>query len=137
MVNADCPTASRKPMYVPMIAESEARTQTTRAGKRRAVVSPPRRFDRVSVGFWLGGATLGTGGCILGGCMPYHHPVAMAISVIWWGIYLGCFGASIGALFGLFTHRAPSSRRIDAVDRPPTEEHSIHGSRNAAQQLHF
>jgi cytochrome P450 len=28
--------------------------------------------------------------------------------VIWWGIFLGCFGASLGALFGLFTHCAPA-----------------------------
>jgi hypothetical protein len=37
--------------------------------------------------------------------MPYHHPVGIAISVIWWGIYLGCFGASLGALVGLFTDK--------------------------------
>jgi hypothetical protein len=43
--------------------------------------------------------------------MPYHQPVAMAISVIWWGMYLGSFGASLGALLGLLTCRAPSSRR--------------------------
>jgi hypothetical protein len=28
------------------------------------------------------------GGCILGFCMPYHHPVAVVISALWWGIYL-------------------------------------------------
>jgi hypothetical protein len=41
--------------------------------------------------------------------MPYQHPVAVAISVLWWGIYLGCFGASVGALIGLFTERAAAS----------------------------
>jgi hypothetical protein len=69
------------------------------------------RFDRI-VGFWLGGALLGIGGCILGGFMPYSHPVAVTISVLWWGIYLGCLGASIGALLGSWAepHYASPSR---------------------------
>ena len=66
-----------------------------------------RRFDR-TIGFWLGGALLGVGGCILGICMPYRHPVAVTISVLWWGIYLGCFGASIGALLGLWAEQMPA-----------------------------
>ena len=145
MVNTECYTESRKAMHVPWITEEDAWTETTRTRRKQAVASPSRRFDRVSIGFWLGGATLGTGGCILGGCMPYHHPVALAISVIWWGIFLGCFGASLGALFGLFTHCAPSSGRTEAVGHPPTEEHSINRSppsyanvgrrRNMAQEL--
>jgi hypothetical protein len=90
---------------MPEIAENEAWARTTRAGIKRAVANTPRRFDRISLGLLLGGATFGTGGCILGCCMPYHRHVAAAISVIWWGIYLGCFGASLGALFGLFTQR--------------------------------
>ena len=71
--------------------------------------SPARspRFARSTIGFWLGGVLLGTGGCILGLCMPYHHPVAVVLSALWWGIYLGCFGASVGALIALFTERAP------------------------------
>ena len=66
-----------------------------------------RRFDR-TIGFWLGGALLGVGGCILGIGMPYRHPVAVTISVLWWGIYLGCFGASIGALLGLWAEQMPA-----------------------------
>jgi hypothetical protein len=56
--------------------------------------SPARgpRLDRLTIGFWLGGGVLGMGGCILGVCMPYHHPVAVMISALWWGIYLGCLG---------------------------------------------
>jgi len=50
-----------------------------------------RRFDRITLGFWLGGVLLGTAGCLLGAAMPYHHPVARVISVLWWGIYCGCF----------------------------------------------
>jgi hypothetical protein len=48
-------------------------------------------------------------GCILGACMPYHHPVGVAVSVIWWGIYCGCLGASIGSLVGLIIKRALAS----------------------------
>jgi hypothetical protein len=91
------------------MVESGAWTETAGAGRKPAVPNRSRRFDRVSIGFWLGGAILGTGGCILGGCMPCHHPVAMTISVTWWGIYLGGLGASLGALFGLFTPCAGSS----------------------------
>jgi hypothetical protein len=67
-----------------------------------------RRFDGVAVGFWLGGLVLGTAGCILGACMPYRHPVAVTISVVWWGIYLGCSGAGFGALFGMWIDRTPA-----------------------------
>jgi len=87
---------------------------TTEETRRRAVRSPNaprrRRFHR-AVGFWLCGALLGVGGGIVGICMPHHHPVAMAASALWWGIYLGCLGASIGALLGLWAEQsqAPSS----------------------------
>ena len=65
------------------------------------------RFHR-AIGFWLGGTLLGVGGCILGICMPYLHPVAVTISVLWWGIYLGCFGASNGALLGMWAEQVPA-----------------------------
>src|SRR2546423_1409415 len=55
-----------------------------------------RRFDRVTIGFWTGAVVLGTAGCVLGICMPYHRPVAIVISALWWSIYLGCFGGGIG-----------------------------------------
>ena len=67
-----------------------------------------RRLGRITIGFWLGGIALGTCGCILGACMPYSHPVAVTISVLWWGIYLGCFGASVGALSVLLAEQAPA-----------------------------
>ena len=84
-----------------------------------------RRFDR-TFGFWLGGALLGVGGCILGICMPYRHPVAVTISVLWWGIYFGCFGASIGALLGLWAEQtpAPPSQRSDGSGEPPSRADS-------------
>jgi hypothetical protein len=78
---------------------------------------PVRRwFDPVSIGLWLGGLALGVGGCILDACMPYRHPVAVTISVLWWALYLGCLGASIGAgVCGLFTLR----RTHTSVSLPP------------------
>jgi hypothetical protein len=67
-----------------------------------------RRFSPVTIGFWLGGAGMGIGGCLLGALMPYRQPVAVALSVLWWGIYFGCFGASVGALVGVFADPAPT-----------------------------
>jgi hypothetical protein len=54
--------------------------------------------------------------------MPYRHPVAVTISVLWWGIYFGCFGASIGALLGLWAEQtpAPPSQRSDGAGKPPS-----------------
>jgi hypothetical protein len=80
-----------------------------------------RRFDWITLGFRLGGAALGTAGCILGACMPYHHPVAVVISVLWWGIFLGCFGASIGALVALLCERTPVPPSLgwDDEGKPP------------------
>jgi hypothetical protein len=65
------------------------------------------RLSPVTIGFWLGAAGMGTGGCLMGALMAYRHPVAVAISVLWWGIYFGAFGASIGALLGLLANHAP------------------------------
>jgi hypothetical protein len=83
-------------------------------GDPQRVVCPPikppaasavhRRFNR-TIGFWLGGVLLGAGGCLLGAAMPYKHPVAVAVSILWWGIYCGCLGASLGALLGLWAER--------------------------------
>jgi hypothetical protein len=68
--------------------------------KWRSVPKVVRGADRVAIGLFLGGVVLGTAGCILGACMPYRHPVGVTISILWWGIYLGCLGASIGAGIG-------------------------------------
>jgi hypothetical protein len=88
--------------------------RTVRPYSRQLDAKPVgRRFNRVTIGFWLGGLTLAIAGCILGACMPYSRPVAVSISILWWGIYLGCLGASIGAgiggLLGLRWGRAPAS----------------------------
>jgi len=113
----------RNPTAAPVTAGNEQRPGAVR-----------RRYDRGTLGFWLGGVTLGTAGCILGACMPSYHPAAVAISVFWWGVYLGCLGASAGAVIALFTERTPSSpsqepdgdgvanpvsvHRLERTDRP-------------------
>jgi hypothetical protein len=61
-----------------------------------------RRGFKRTLGFWFGGLIWGAGGCLFGASMPYQHPVGVAISIIWWGIYFGCFGTSLGALLGLW-----------------------------------
>src|SRR5262249_15710375 len=87
--------------------------------QRKSAARSPQ-FARTTIGFWLGGGLLGTAGSILGVCMPYHHPVAVVISALWWGIYLGCFGASIGGLLGGWAERtsAPPSRRSGGAGTP-------------------
>jgi hypothetical protein len=77
------------------------------AERERKSLARSSRLARRTIGFWLGAALLGTGGCILGACMPYHRPVAVVISVLWWGLYFGCFGGSIGALLGLWAEPSP------------------------------
>jgi hypothetical protein len=87
----------------------------------------PAWFGPLTIGFGLGGGLLGTAGCILGVYMPYHHPVAVVISALWWGIYLGCLGASVGALIVRLTERAqaacsvPQEERVDCYDHNPNK----------------
>jgi hypothetical protein len=77
-----------------------------RGGRKRASRRP--RLGP-TLGFWLGGAVLGTAGCIVGAWMPYRHPVAVTANVLWWGLFLGCLGASLGALLGLWAEQTPAS----------------------------
>jgi hypothetical protein len=70
--------------------------------KREKQRVPRRPWSRITLGFWLGGIVFGTAGGLLGASLSYHQPVARVLSVLWWGIYCGCFGASLGTLPGLF-----------------------------------
>jgi len=83
----------------------------------------PGRFGPVTIGFWLGAAGMAVGGCLLGALMPYRHPVAVAMSVLWWGLYFGCFGASVGAIVGVVADREPllPSATWDGAETVPTE----------------
>jgi hypothetical protein len=40
--------------------------------------------------------------------MANPHPVAMTVSVLWWGIYFGSFGWSIAVCIDFFTERPPA-----------------------------
>jgi hypothetical protein len=101
------------------------KSHPTPAGK--TAVSP--RFDRATIGLILGGLLLGAAGCILGAVMPYRHPVAVSMSMIWWGFYCGCFGASVGALIGLLTRRplAVSTVVPERTAKPARTEPACHG----------
>jgi hypothetical protein len=41
--------------------------------------------------------------------MPYQEQVALVLSVLWWGFYLGCLGLSIGGLVGLWAEQATAA----------------------------
>ena len=103
-------------------AKQHQRLCAPREQARKSVVHTGP-FTPVTIGFWLGAAGMGTGGCLLGALMPYRHPVAVALSVLWWGLYFGCFGASVGALVGVLTDRAPPrlSATGDGAGMVPTE----------------
>jgi len=62
------------------------------------------RFDR-AIGFWLGGFGLGAVGCAIGAAFPYEYPASVAMSVLWWGVYVGVPGAWLGALLGMLVER--------------------------------
>jgi hypothetical protein len=76
---------------------------------RTAPQAVRRRFRPVTIGFWLGGLALAMAGCNLGACLPYRHSVGVMASALWWGLYLGCTGASLGALIGLWWDHVPAS----------------------------
>jgi hypothetical protein len=108
------PTYIQNPHPVPTTTENGEHPRTVCPRKWRPEAEPTRsRFSWVAIGFWLGAIILGTGGCLLGACTPCRHPVGLTIAMLWWGIYLGCLGASIGAgvggLFGLWWDRPPAS----------------------------
>ena len=105
------------------------------AGERQWHQAVRRECDRATLAFRLGGILLGTAGCILGAWMPYSHPVARTLSVLWWGVFLGCLGGSVCAVAGLWaepTRPSPAPGRWHlstahpAVRRGPSrfsEEH--------------
>jgi hypothetical protein len=76
------------------------------------------RFNRHS-GFVLGGIIMAAGGCLFGAAMPYQHPVAVTVSVLWWSLFFGCFGAWLGALLGLCAEQTPArAHEPDSADTP-------------------
>jgi hypothetical protein len=77
----------------------------------------PRRSHLSTRAFWLGGVVLGLAGSIIGASVSYSHPVAVTTSALWWGVYLGCLGSSIGALLGLWIDRSPTPPEGVPVDK--------------------
>jgi anti-anti-sigma factor len=76
------------------------------------------RFDR-TIGFWLGGAILGSAGCVIGFAFPCQYAAGVAASMLWWGIYAGVPGACVGALLGWLVERpAAASEPAPAVEPP-------------------
>jgi len=106
---------------------------TLRSSAHQQFASPtpkaPTGLSPPTICFCLGGGLLGAGGCMIGVSMPYHHPVAVVISTLWWSIYLACLGASVGALIFWLTEPAPVScsvpqeERVDCYDHKPEREH--------------
>jgi hypothetical protein len=111
MLKGTCSTDQRSAIGSPIRA---------RTGQQQTALRS--RFGRVTVGFWLGGFVLGTVGGIVGASMSYSHPVARVASVLWWAIYFGCLGASLSALFALFTESTlpRPSRPIEDAEEPRT-----------------
>jgi hypothetical protein len=107
------PTKRLNPTYAPVTTGNEARPGAIRG----------RRLGRDTLGFWVGGVALGTAGGILGACVPSRYPVAVVLGVLWWGLYLGCLGAALGALCGFFTERdpPPAAQGSDRCAQPPAE----------------
>jgi hypothetical protein len=66
----------------------------------------PRRSKLTTRAFWLGGIVLSGVGSIIGASVSCCHPVAVSMSALWWGVYLGCLGSSIGTLLGLCIDRS-------------------------------
>jgi hypothetical protein len=117
MVNPTCLTDLGNPPLAPIAARPRERQRALRPrGWQPAANAIRRRFDLVAIGFWLGAFALGAGGCIIGACLPYRHPVAVTICVLWWGIYFGSFGAWLGAVIGMVMNtRADASQLADGT----------------------
>jgi hypothetical protein len=76
-----------------------------------------RKRDPITIGMLAGGLILGTVGVAVAVSYSYAHSAGLAISMIWWGVYFGALGASIGALPGLFTQL--DRARTRAKKNPP------------------
>jgi hypothetical protein len=90
-------------------------------------------FDR-TMGFWLGGFIVGVSGFILGAAFPYHHPVAVAMSMLWWTIYAGALGASAGALLGMLGESTTVSLVPDTEVEPPPAVARPHSKEEVIQE---
>src|SRR5262249_54468600 len=74
-----------------------------------------RGADPITIGMVAGGLVLGAVGVAVAASYSYAYPVGLAVSMIWWGIYFGALGVSLGALPGLITQCARRNRYIARV----------------------
>ena len=83
-----------------------------------------RLFVDRTIRCWLCVIALGTAGCIFGARMPYAQSSAVAMSVLWWGFYFGCFGMWLGAVLGMWAERIRVSKskrwdgKADQIEHP-------------------
>jgi hypothetical protein len=89
-----------------------------------------RLFVDRTIRCWLCVIALGTAGCIFGARMPYAQSSAVAMSVLWWGFYFGCFGWGISVWISLFTERTPDppSEGADGPFPPVGFSHDVKGA---------
>ena len=123
MASTPCLTGERKPPPSPIAAgngdgQSPARPQQWAL----AANSFHHRFDRATIGFWVGWVLSAAGGCLFAASMTHQYPGGAVISVLWWGIYCGCTGASISALVCWLTERTPASppQGPEGAGKPPS-----------------
>jgi hypothetical protein len=119
----DAPTVAlngsqKKPTTAPAIQHTAESEWAVPAGMVQAGADVVRRrWDPIRIGMVSGGLILGAVGVAVAASYSCTHPAGIAVSVIWWGIYYGAFGASIGALPGLFTQRARARTRAKEISR--------------------
>ena len=112
-------TDRRAPRTAPAIDRRDECECVVPAGMVQAGADVVRRrsWDPITIGMLAGGPVLAAVGVAVAASYSYTHPAGLAVSMIWWGIYCGAFGASIGALPGLFTQRHRARTR--AKKNPP------------------
>ena len=124
MTSTPCLTDRRDGYRSPITAGTEDWQGAVRPHEWQAAPNVVRRrFNLVAIGLFLGGFAIGAASYFLGAFMPFRPPVGVTISALWWGIYLGCLGACIGAgisgLIGRWRARAqasPSGELYEACD---------------------
>ena len=77
------------------------------------------KADPITIGMLAGGLILGVIGAAVAASYSYAHSAGLVVSLIWWAIFFGALGASLGALPGLFTQRA--RLHWDADTRHPVQ----------------
>jgi hypothetical protein len=121
MTRTPCLTDLRKSSSSPTTAGNAGGQRSARLHQQpMTAISCRRRINRVTLGFWVGGAISAAGGCLFAASMPYQYAVGVTVSVLWWGIYCGCTGASLSALCCRLAERILASppQKSDGAGKP-------------------